>query len=74
MEDHILDVKGLKCPLPVLKARKRLADICNGDVLEILTTDPAAREDFVAYCEATGHHFLTHQVAGEVHQIRLRKA
>ena len=70
---HLLDVKGLACPLPVLRARKFLSEIDSGDVLQVLSTDPAAREDFVAFCEAAGHVYLSHQVIGEVLQIRLRK-
>ena len=53
--DLLLDARGLKCPLPVLKARKRLNGLASGAVLTVLATDPAAPKDFAAFCEATGH-------------------
>jgi len=53
-----LDAKGLICPLPVLRARKRLAALEAGDVLTVEATDPSAKADFVAFCTATGHRLL----------------
>ncbi len=50
----ILDTKGLKCPLPVLKARKALKDVAPGGLLRVLATDPGAAKDFAHFCEATG--------------------
>ena len=48
---RILNVKGLRCPIPVLKAEKIMKKLNIGDVLEILTTDPQAIKDFKAFCE-----------------------
>ncbi len=53
-----LDTRGLRCPLPVLKARKALKDIAAGAVLEILATDPGTEEDLKAFCEANGHNLI----------------
>jgi len=53
-----LDVSGMICPLPVLRARKALAALAPGDLLRVLCTDPAAATDFPAYCEAAGHTLL----------------
>lgn len=50
----ILDTKGLKCPLPVLKARKALKDVAPGGLLRVLATDPGAAKDFIHFCDATG--------------------
>jgi tRNA 2-thiouridine synthesizing protein A len=50
-----LDASGLACPLPVLRARKRLAALPAGAVLAVLATDRAATRDFPAFCAATGH-------------------
>jgi tRNA 2-thiouridine synthesizing protein A len=50
-----LDATGLTCPLPVLRARKALRDVAAGGLLEVRATDPAALQDFPAFCEATGH-------------------
>ena len=52
-----LDAQGLKCPLPVLRARKALRDVAPGGLLTVLATDPAAPRDFRAFCEQTGHRF-----------------
>ena len=51
MVKKILNVKGLKCPIPVLKAEKMLKKLKTGDILEVLTTDPQAIRDFQAFCE-----------------------
>jgi tRNA 2-thiouridine synthesizing protein A len=53
MTKKILNVKGLKCPIPVLKAEKVLKKLKTGDILEVLTTDPQAIKDFRAFCEVT---------------------
>lgn len=55
--DISLDLTGLKCPLPVLKARRAIKDMQQGDTLEVLADDPAASLDFAHFCE-TGQHEL----------------
>lgn len=55
MTEHTLDVTGLKCPLPILKAKKALALLQTGDRLTVLATDPGAPGDFAAFCRQTGH-------------------
>lgn len=59
MAEHLLDATGLKCPIPVLRARKAMKPLSIGDVLEIHTTDPSALMDFKNFCETTGHEFLS---------------
>ena len=59
MTDHPLDTKGLQCPLPVLRARKAIRAIAVGDTLTVEATDPGARKDFPAFCEATGNRLLS---------------
>lgn len=54
----VLDAKGLKCPLPVLKARKALKDIPAGGTLRVLATDPGAPKDFEHFCKTTGCELL----------------
>jgi tRNA 2-thiouridine synthesizing protein A len=56
--DLTLDTKGLKCPLPVLKARKAMKDLKPGGVLRVLATDPGAVKDFEHFCKTTGAHLL----------------
>lgn len=57
-----LDVRGLACPLPVLRAARALRPLAAGDTLTVLATDPAATRDFEAFCAATGHTLVS---AGE---------
>jgi tRNA 2-thiouridine synthesizing protein A len=61
-----LDVRGLICPLPVLRARKSLMALEPGALLRVFCTDPAAAADFPAYCNTAGHALLqSDHVEGE---------
>lgn len=53
--DEELDVRGLKCPLPILRTKKTLATMSSGQVLKVMATDPGARKDFEAFARQTGH-------------------
>lgn len=68
-----LDVVDLKCPLPVLMARKALAALAPGAVLEVLAGDPAAAEDFAAFCQATGHRLVGASATGGVGRFLIEK-
>lgn len=57
--DDILDARGLLCPLPVLKARKRLSGMGHGAVLEIWADDPAAVVDVPHFCVEAGHELVS---------------
>lgn len=59
MTEDTLDVMGLLCPLPVLKARKRLRAMAPGSVLRVLATDPAAVIDMPHFCAESGHELLS---------------
>lgn len=65
--DEDLDAQGLLCPLPVLKARKRLKAMQTGMVLRVLATDPAAVIDIPHYCAESGHALIG---AGEIGQAQ----
>jgi tRNA 2-thiouridine synthesizing protein A len=54
-EPDIVDARGLKCPLPVLKMEKRLAAMPPGATLVVLATDPMARIDIPLHCQQNGH-------------------
>lgn len=56
--DHDLDCAGLLCPLPVLKARKRLMALAPGAVLRVLATDRMAEIDLPHFCTEAGHEYL----------------
>lgn len=68
-----LDLRGLICPLPVLKARKRLAALAPGTRVRVLATDPKAREDFRHFCEAAGHRLLGVREEGGVLVIDIER-
>lgn len=74
MSEHVLDVRGLRCPLPVLRANKVLKGLAAGDQLEVLASDPAAPKDFVAYCATTGHVLVDSRDGDGMYTIVLRKA
>ncbi len=58
MSEILLDVKGMNCPLPVLRANRALRGLNPGDRLRVLATDRAAVADFEAFCRETGHALL----------------
>lgn len=53
-----LDVKGLLCPIPVLKAKRTIGEINTGEVMEILSTDPGSKSDIPVWAKRTGHEVL----------------
>ena len=55
-----LDTRGLNCPLPILKAKKALADMRSGEVLKVVSTDPGSMRDFQAFARQTGNALLEH--------------
>ena len=69
MTEAVLDARGLSCPLPVLKARKRLKAMSPGERLRVLATDPRAPADFRAYCAEAGHALLEEQKAGAEYEV-----
>ena len=56
--DRELDVKGLNCPLPILRTKKALSEMSSGQVLRVLATDPGAVKDFHAFAKQTGNQLL----------------
>jgi tRNA 2-thiouridine synthesizing protein A len=69
-----LDARGLNCPLPILKAKKALAEMASGELLRILSTDPGSMRDFQAFARQTGNE-LVEQTSTErefVHLLRRR--
>lgn len=57
--DKELDARGLNCPLPILRAKKALAELTAGQVLRILATDPGSVKDFQAFAKQTGNELLS---------------
>ncbi|HEY9548431.1 MAG TPA: sulfurtransferase TusA family protein [Kiloniellaceae bacterium] len=69
-----LDATGLKCPLPVLRARKAMKGVAGGDILEVRATDPGAVADFKSFCETTGDELVEWREDAGVFLFRIRKA
>lgn len=69
-----LDTRGLNCPLPILKAKKALAEMASGEVLKVLSTDPGSTRDFQAFAKQTGHELVGQESAGAefVHVLKRR--
>jgi len=73
MSNAVLDVKGLNCPLPILKARKALQGVPAGGLLEIHATDPGAVKDFQAFCRSTGNELVTSLQEGAVFKFVIKR-
>lgn len=69
-----LDTRGLNCPLPILKAKKALADMASGQVLKVVATDPGSTRDFQAFARQTGNELLEQSTEGDdfIHYLRRR--
>jgi tRNA 2-thiouridine synthesizing protein A len=70
----ILDTKGLRCPLPVLRARKAMKALAPGEVIEIHATDPGSVQDFQSFCKTTGHELVNAAETDGVFIFEIRKA
>ena len=70
---QVLDVQNLKCPLPILRTKKALAQMVTGQVLHVLATDPASVDDFAAFARQTGNTLLDQQAANGVFEFWLQR-
>ncbi|MGI9425437.1 MAG: sulfurtransferase TusA family protein [Hyphomicrobiaceae bacterium] len=69
-----LDARDLRCPIPILKTKRALADVPVGRCLEILATDPGSPDDFVAFCDSTGHELISQSLqSATVHRFVIRR-
>jgi TusA-related sulfurtransferase len=71
--DQRLDVQGLSCPLPILRAKKTLSGMQSGETLEVLATDAGAWDDFEYFCTHSGHELLNRSAADGVYCFRIRR-
>jgi len=71
--DKELDARGLKCPLPILRAKKALTGMASGQVLKIVATDPGSVKDFQAFCQQTGNELLQHAEVNEEFTFFMRR-
>ncbi len=72
--NRTLDVTGLNCPLPVLRARKALKEVPLGDCLTVLATDPASGIDFRHFCDISGHQLVDASEADGVFTFVIRRS
>ena len=72
--DRELDARGLNCPLPILKAKKALAEMTSGQTLKVIATDSGSVRDFQAFAKQTGNELVEQQTVGEefIHVLRRR--
>ena len=68
-----LDARGFACPLPILKAKKALAEMETGEVLKIVATDTGSVRDFQAFAKQTGNALLSHTQNGREFTILMRR-
>jgi tRNA 2-thiouridine synthesizing protein A len=73
MADQQLDVKGLNCPLPILRAKKALKDVAMGGTLQVLATDPGSVKDFEAFCRTTGNELVESKTEGDVFSFVIKR-
>ncbi|HTN12314.1 MAG TPA: sulfurtransferase TusA family protein [Acetobacteraceae bacterium] len=73
MSEIVLDVKGMNCPLPVLKANRALRGMAPGERLRVLATDRASVADFHAFCRETGHDLVASSEEAGVFSFVVRK-
>jgi tRNA 2-thiouridine synthesizing protein A len=69
-----IDTRGLNCPLPILKAKKALAEMGSGELLRVVATDPGSMRDFQAFARQTGNELVQQSAAADefVHVLRRR--
>ncbi|RJX32094.1 MAG: sulfurtransferase TusA family protein [Oxalobacter sp.] len=68
-----LDARNLNCPLPILRAKKALADMTSGQVLRIVTTDPNSVKDFQAFAKQTGNEVLEHHQHDKEYEFFMKR-
>lgn len=69
-----VDTRGLNCPLPILKAKKALAELESGQLLRVVSTDAGSLRDFQAFARQTGNELVEQQTVGDefIHVLRRR--
>ena len=71
-----IDTRGLNCPLPILKAKKALAEMHSGDLLRVVATDPGSMRDFQAFARQTGNELVQQETTAAgaefIHILRRR--
>ncbi len=74
MTAHVLNAEGLNCPLPIIKAKKALKSVPQGEILAISTTDPGSVADFAAFCNQTGNELLSSSSEGAIYKFEIKRS
>lgn len=68
-----LDARGLNCPLPILRTKKKITQLDQGDVLEVISTDPGSIKDIQSFCTQTGHELMSSTQSQQDYVFMIRK-
>lgn len=71
--DKEVDARGLNCPLPILRAKKALADMASGQILKVLATDPGSQRDFAAFAKQTGNALVETMTQDKIFMFWMRR-
>jgi TusA-related sulfurtransferase len=71
--NHIVDARGLSCPMPIVKTAQAMKTVISGELLEVLATDPGSVRDFVAWTRTTGHVLIEQTIDGGVYRFVIRR-
>ena len=71
--DKVMDLKGMPCPMPIVKMSKGIKDVEIGQVVEALTTDPGALADFPAWARTSGNEILKTDQKGDVIKFYIKR-
>ncbi|BAC14605.1 hypothetical conserved protein [Oceanobacillus iheyensis HTE831] len=69
----VLDAKGLACPMPIVRTKKAIGEINSGEIIEILATDPGAKNDLTAWAKSGGHELLESSEEDGVFKFWIKK-
>jgi TusA-related sulfurtransferase len=72
--DATLDTLGLRCPMPVILTTKKIKELKPGQVLEVLSDDPAVKKDMAAWCQSTGNECLAIHEENGSYQVFVKKS
>ncbi|MGD1996492.1 MAG: sulfurtransferase TusA family protein [Anaerolineae bacterium] len=68
-----LDARGLQCPMPVVRTSKEIKELAEGEILEVLATDPGSMADIQAWCKSTGNELLEAEKGDKVFKFYIRR-
>lgn len=71
--DHVLDCVGLYCPMPIYETSKKIKELQQGQVLEVIADDKGIKKDMPAWCETTGNEFLGIEEKGGEYRVYVKK-